>query len=175
MRILAAILIVLAALVGVTYVAGRMQPEQHIATSSALIAGPPADVWQRINDVQNEPKWRHSIKSVTTDAPQNGLPCYTEHMAIALAECVERTDGQRLRIVSIADPKANFTGTWTFLIQPGNATEPNGNTTRLTITEDATIHPALWRGLALFTGMDRNITHYLDDLSRSYSGAPEQS
>ena len=175
MRYLAAILILLLCLVGVVYLAGRMQPEQHMITQSAIIGASPSDVWARMNDMSNEPKWRKSVKSVALDRQQNGMPCFTEHVGIDLKECVQRTDGQRLRIVAIADPKASFTGTWTFLIQPGNATQPDGNTTRLTITEDATVHPALWRGLALLTGMDRNVKLYLKDMARSFSSAPEQS
>lgn len=175
MRTIAAILIVLVCLVGVVYLAGRLQPEQHMVTQSAIIAAPPADVWARINDVADEPKWRKSVKSVTEDAPQDGMPCFTEHVGIALSQCVVRIDGQRLRTVRLGTPNAGFAGTWTFLVQPGNATDPHGNTTRLTITEDAVIHPALWRGLAVITGMDRNLKQYLQDLSRSFSGLPEQS
>ncbi len=175
MRTLAAILIVLLSITGVVYLAGRMQPEQHMVTQSAVIAAPAADVWKRINDVPSEPSWRHSVKSVRPDAPQDGLPCYTEDLGITLHVCVQRTDGERLRIVSVNDTKQNFDGTWTFLVQPGDATQPNGNTTRLTITEDASVHNVFWRGAMVITGMDRNIRGYLKDLSRSFSGAPEQS
>lgn len=175
MRLLYAILIVVVSLVAITYVAGNMQPQQHLVTRSELIAAPPANVWQRLNDVQDEPKWRHSVRSVTVDPSQDGLPCYTEQMRTRLKECVQRVDGQRLRIISIADANADFSGTWTFLVQPGNPADANGSTTRLTLTEDAVIRPALWRGLALFTGMDRAVNQYLTDLRHSYAGVPEQS
>lgn len=175
MRTLAAILIVLLCLTGVVYLAGRMQPEQHMVTQSAIVAAPATDVWKRINDAPSEPTWRHSVKSIHADAPQNGLPCYTEDLGITLHVCVQRTDGERLRIVSVSDAKQNFDGSWTFLVQPGDATQPNGKTTRLTITEDASVHSAFWRGAMVITGMDRSLRGYLTDLSRSFSGTPEQS
>lgn len=173
MRTLAAIVIVLLCLVGVVYLAGYLQPEQHLVTQSVIVPAPSAAVWKRINDVPSEPAWRHSVKSVQVDVPENGMPCYTEQIGIALKLCVRRIDGERLRIVSVADAKDQFNGTWTFLVQPGDATNPSGNTTRLTITEDATVRPALWRGVMVITGMDRNVKGYLSDISRSYSGNPE--
>lgn len=173
MRTLVAILIVLLCLVGVVYVAGSMQPQQHLVTQSGIVAAPNTDVWKRISDVPGEPAWRHSVKSVQVDAPENGMPCYTEQIGVTLKVCVQRTDGQRLRIVSVRDAKGQFDGTWTFLVQPGDATNPGGKTTRLTITEDATVRPALWRGVMVITGMDRNVKGYLSDISRSYSSTAE--
>ena len=175
MRYLAAVLIVLVSLVAIVFIAGRTQPEQHLVTQSAVIAAPPALVWARLNDVANESKWRPSVRSVTMDAPQNGLPCFTEKVGISLRLCVSRTDGERLRMVTVHDDRRQFDGTWTFLVQPGDAALSDAKTTRLTITEDASVHPALWRGLMLLTGTDRTLRQYLKDMSRSFSGAPEQS
>ena len=175
MRTFIAILIALGCIVGVVYVAGRTQPEEHMVTQSAIIAAAPEAVWIRINDVADEPKWRKSVKSVLMEAPVDGQSCYTENLGLSLKLCVLRIDGHRLRMVSVTDAKQQFTGMWTLLVQPGDATQPYGNTTRLTITENAAIHPAFWRGVMMLTGMDRNVKQYLKDMSRSFSGRPEQS
>ena len=175
MRWIFALLIVLVSVTGVVYLAGRMQPEDHLATRSALIGAAPDAVWKRIGDVQNEPSWRPSVKSVGAAPAQDGKPCFTENVGIPLTLCVQRVDGERLRVVGVVDAKQRFSGTWTFVVQPGDATQPQGNTTRLTITEEATVEPAMWRGVMLMTGYDRTIKGYLNDLSVSFSGQKAQS
>ncbi len=175
MRWFLAILIVLVCVVGVVYIAGSRQPEQHLATTSALIQASPDAVWKRINDVTSEPSWRKSVKSAATAPTQDGHPCFVENAGIPLTLCVERLDGQRLRVVRIADAKQNFQGTWTFVIQPGDTSQTNGKTTRLTISEDAAIAPKLWRGAMLLLGYDRTIKSYFNDLSESFSGQKAQS
>ncbi len=175
MRWLLAILIVVVCVVGVVYIAGSRQPEEHLATRSALIAASPDAVWKRISDVPGEPSWRKSVKSVSSAPAQNGQPCFAENVGIALSVCVERTDGQRLRVVRVADARQNFQGTWTFVVQPGDLSQTNGTTTRLTISEDATIASPLWRGAMLFMGYDSNVKVYLNALSESFSGHKAQS
>lgn len=175
MRWILAVLIVLACFTGVVYIAGRMQPEEHLATRSALIPASPDAVWKRISDVAAEPSWRPSVRSVTAAPPQDGKTCFVENERMPLTLCVQRVDGERLRVVQVADARQRFAGTWTFVVQPGDAAQPNGNTTRITISEDATVSPALWRGAMLFLGYDSTIKGYLDDLSVSFSGQKAQS
>ena len=175
MRWFLAILIVVVCVVGVVYIAGSRQPEEHLATRSALIAASPDAVWKRISDVPSEPSWRKSVKSVAAAPAQNGQPCFVENAGIALTLCVVRTDGERLRVVRVADAKQNFQGTWTFVVQPGDLSQTTATSTRLTISEDATIGSALWRGAMLFLGYDSTIKDYLNSLSLSFSGQKAQS
>ncbi len=157
MRWLLAILIVAVCVVGVVYIAGSRQPEEHLATRSALIAASPDAVWKRISDVPGEPSWRKSVKSVTPLPPRTASPASPKNVGIALHVCVERTDGERLRIVSRGRRQAELPG---HLDLRGAA--------RRSVTDQWHNDPAhhlrrchhrspLWRGAMLFMGYDSTV------------------
>lgn len=162
MRWLLGILIVLASIVGVAYIAGGRMPAEHTATATIVVGAPQAAVWQRIGDVAATRQWRKSVKSVTMLAPKDGKPCWIEDLGRPITVCLTRQLPQKLRIVSVANAN-NFFGSWSFLVQPESPT-----TTRVTITEDATLPSPFLRAGSALVGADWNQKAYLKDLANSF-------
>jgi uncharacterized protein YndB with AHSA1/START domain len=126
-------LVLLVALVGLAL------PRGHTATRSAVIAAPRAAVWAALVDVDAYPRWRRKLPRVE----RRGATRFVEHGkdgAIAY-EVVEERAPER-RVTRIADDKLPFGGTWTYELAP------EGDGTRLTITEDGFVKNPVFRFLA---------------------------
>ena len=64
-RLLLAVLVLFILVIGVAALLGWLLPEQHVVSRSVTLAASPEQVWQLISDVQDQPKWRKELKSVT--------------------------------------------------------------------------------------------------------------
>jgi hypothetical protein len=164
LRVVGIVFIVLAVAFLIIFILGAMQPRAHTATVAATIDAPQIVVWQRIEDVAEQPSWRTGLTAVQPLPSQNGHTCWMEiqsHGKMPLCEIVAAAPATR--IVAIADTKLPFGGTWTYELTPIDA-----NHTRLSITENGTTGPALWR----FAGHyiyheDTTIKQYESDLQKS--------
>lgn len=164
LRIVGVALLVIALAFVVMLVLGAMQPRAHTATVAAVITAPQAVVWQRIEDTAQQPTWRSGLNAVQPLPPQNGHTCWMEIQKMGkMPLCEVLTAAPATRIVAIADPKLPFGGTWTYEL---TAVDPT--TTRISITENGTTGPLLYRfiGHYLFHE-DTMIKQYEADLQKS--------
>jgi hypothetical protein len=77
--------------------------------------------------------------------------------------CEELSVPPSTRIVRITDPKLPFGGTWTYQLEPSGP-----NASRLTITENGTTGPALWRFLGHYLfHEDTMIRQYESDVQKA--------
>ncbi len=164
LRFIGVLLLLVAVCVVVVLVMGSRLPREHRASASAVIAAPQARVWQIIEDINAQPSWRPGLIAVEALPADNGHRCWTEvqkHMRMPLCEVLAAAP--TTRIVHIADPNLAFGGDWVYELQPIDA-----NSTRLTITENGTTGPVIWR----FAG------HYIfheDTTIKQYESALQQA
>ncbi len=132
-------LIVLALLV-MTILGARL-PREHTASASATIDAPQARVWQLIIDSGSQSGWREGLKSVEPMPPRNGHPCWKENSTMgSMPLCEVAAAAPTLRVVQISDPNLSFGGEWVYALTPADASR-----TGITITENGTTGPAIWR------------------------------
>src|SRR5688572_26933949 len=126
-------LILLMALVGLAL------PRDHIAARRTRFAKTPGDVWRALTDLDGQTKWRRGLKRIE----HVGAKQFREHttQGTILFEVVEDLPNER-RITRIADDKLPFGGRWIYELVP------DGDGTRLTITEDGFIKNPIFRFLS---------------------------
>jgi hypothetical protein len=164
LRILGVVLLLIAALVAVVLVLGALQPRAHTTSVSAVVNAPQAVVWERIENVAQQPTWRTGLTAIEPMPSENGHSCWMEIQKYdKMPLCEVLTAAPATRIVAISDPKLPFGGTWTYELYPIDA-----NTTRVAITENGTTGPWLWRfaGHYIFHE-DTMIKQYESDLQKS--------
>jgi len=164
LKVLGTLFVLIVCAVGVMLVMGSMLPHVHTASASVEIAAPQARVWQLLEDIHTQPTWRTGLLAVELTAPENGHPCWTEvqkHMRMPLCEDVASPPSTR--IVRIADPSLPFGGDWVYQLQPIDA-----NAMRLTITENGTTGPALFRFIGHYIyGEDASIKQFEADVQKA--------
>ena len=164
MRVVGIVLLLIAVVLATVLVMGGMQPRAHTASATVTVNAPQTVVWQRIEDVSTQPTWRSGLTAVESLPPQNGQTCWMEvqkYQKMPLCEVLAAAPSTR--IVRIADPKLPFGGMWTYELTPIDATS-----TRVSITENGTTGPWLWRfaGHYIFHE-DTMIKQYESDLQKS--------
>jgi len=159
-KVLGLLLLLLAMVFLVIYIMGSRLPNAHTATASVVIDAPQQHVWDMIEDVGAQPSWRTGLKSVQMLPPQKGQTCWLETGSMGkMPLCEVLAAPTALRVVRIADPDLPYGGIWTYQLE---AIGPQQ--TRLTVTENGTTGPAVWR----FVG------HYIfheDTQIKSYENA----
>jgi uncharacterized protein YndB with AHSA1/START domain len=157
--LIVAVPLVLAAIV---YGVGALLPRDHVARVDALLAAPPAAAAALIRDVEAQPRWRSSVKSIEVLERAAGRLRYVEHGGEDIAfEFREETPGSRFRS-TIADPSLPFGGAWTIELAP------QGAGTRVSIEERGEVRDPLYRFFSRFVfGHEATIRTYLADLERA--------
>ncbi|HXC94472.1 MAG TPA: SRPBCC family protein [Edaphobacter sp.] len=140
---------------------GSKVPVAHTVSVSDTIPASQAKVWGWITDVQGQPGWRTGLKAVSPLPPENGATCWAEVTSgMTMPLCADVRDAQTRQVVRIADPKLPFGGTWTYVLEPVGE-----NSTKVTITENGTTGPAMWRFVDHYIlHEDGEIKQYLGDL-----------
>lgn len=136
------ILVVIAGLVGlviVMAVIGLALPRDHVAARCARFARPVEDVWRALTDIDAYPRWRRGVKRVERLSATEFRE--TSSQGALRFEVVEDRPGE-LRITRIADEKLPFGGRWIYELVP------DGEATRLTITEDGFVTNPVFRFLS---------------------------
>ncbi len=162
MRWILGVLAVLVALVVVIVAIGYALPVKHVASRQARFPQSPDKVFAVITNVADFPAWRPSVKRVEVLPANNGRTRFREigSDGSILYETDSVVEGTRL-VNRIADPSLPFGGGWIYDLAP------DGNGTRLTITEDGEVYNAVFRFVSRFImGHTRTIDQYLADLRK---------
>ncbi len=149
---------------GVALFMGSRLPLQHTASVTDTIPASQQKIWALITNPAAMPKWRTGLKAVTLSPPENGAQCWFEvQNAMTMLLCADVREEPTRQVVRIADPKLPFGGTWTYVLEPVNE-----NATKVTITENGTTGPPMWRFVGHYVmGEDGSIKQYLSDLKRA--------
>ncbi len=168
LKVIVAIVVAIAAMVGIVGLVGARLPVGHVASRSVMIGAPADVVFTTITDFGSAPAWRSGLKSaaVTTDS-STGRQRVTEDassgtMTMEVEELVPPT---RL-VTRIVGEGLPYGGAWAY------ALEPQGNSTRVTITEHGDVYNPIFRFISKYImGHNGTIDTYLTDLGRKF-GAP---
>lgn len=160
------ILLAVLGLVCAVLAAGAMLPKQYSASRTVVLPLDADSLWNRISEIEDQPSWRGDVESVERLPDLEGRMHWRESRIGGRSmryELIEAVPPFR-RVVRIAEPKAPFGGTWTWLLEP----MPDGGT-RLTLTEDAVIHQPMLRVFLAFMDRHASIDLYLRHLERAVS------
>jgi len=139
---------------------GFLLPVKHVATRSARFAQPAEKIFLAITDIQSFPEWRPSVERVEVLPPSGAHPRFREigSDGSILFETDSLVPNKRL-VNRIADRSLPFGGRWVYELTP------DGNGTRLTITEEGEVYNPIFRFVSRFLmGHTRTIDRYLGDL-----------
>ena len=144
MRWLLMIVGVLAAAVMVIVLVGALLPRDHVASTSAVISGPPDQVFQAITDVERFPSWR-AVSKVESLGVVDGHRRWREVSKFGPLTFEELESVAPRHFVSrVVDTGQGFGGTWTWDIVPG----AEGST--VTITERGYVSNPVFRFMSRF-------------------------
>jgi hypothetical protein len=164
LKVLAWLISLLVVGVALMWALGSRLPHDHTATVSELLAAPQEKVWALITDVPSQPSWRSGLHSVEELPPQHGYPCWRETSSMGkMPLCEVMSEKPNKRVVQIADPDLPYGGKWIYTLE---TTAPNQ--TRITITEDGTTGPAIWRFVGHYVfHEDTQIKRYAESLQQA--------
>ena len=142
---------------GCLLLAGLLLPKTREGTATRLIAAPPDLVRRTILDVTAQPEWRSGIAAIEP-RPDGG---WTEIKADGERIAFRLTEDSASGIALGFDSTRGYTGRW-----QGRIEAAGDGTTRLTVTEVATIPSPVGRLLArIFFDPAAFATMYLDELA----------
>ena len=151
----------LIALVLLVVLVGYLLPRDHVATVEARLDASPEEVWAAVTDVDGYPAWRRGVDRVERLAARDGLPAWREVGSSTMRLGVEERDPGRVWVVRILDEDLPFGGTWTYRL------EPDGGGTRITLTEEGSVHNPIFRFVSRFLmGHDATMRDWIEDLRR---------
>jgi len=135
----------LVSLVAVIAIVGWLLPVGHVASRTAAVGRPPADVYALVADVASYSQWWSGVSKIEMLPAEPGVVRFREHMTsgAVVMEVVETVPPRRF-VTRIADPDQPFGGTWTFEIAPDTAGS------RLTITERGEVYNPIFRFMSRF-------------------------
>jgi uncharacterized protein YndB with AHSA1/START domain len=143
LRIVLYLLAALVVLAAVVVSVGYALPRNHVAVVETRVDAPPAQVFARIADPENYPKWRKDVRRIEILGSEPLK--WREHGGDdpITYEVVERYPPRQL-VVRIADPELPFGGTWTYDLRR------EGSGTHLTITERGEVYNPIFRFMSRF-------------------------
>jgi hypothetical protein len=152
--------VIVLAILGAMYMGSRV-PVAHTVSVSDTVPASQVKVWGWITDVQAQPNWRTGLKAVRPLPSENGATCWAEVTSgMTMPLCADVREAPVRQVVRIADPKLPFGGSWTYVLEPAGE-----NATKVTITENGTTGPAMWRFVDHYIlHEDGEIKQYLGDL-----------
>ena len=148
----------LATVVAAVVAIGYALPQGHVASRTAVLDAPPAQVFATILDVARHSEWRPNVEKVEV-AGTDPLR-WREHSGgdVIPFEVVESRPHALLR-VRIAASDLPFGGTWSYEL------EPQGTGTRITITEHGEVYNPIFRFMSRFVfGHTATIDSFLGGL-----------
>lgn len=142
---------------------GAFLPREHTSTVSRTIAAPADAVYAALTDVRSFPQWREGVDRVDVveeSAELIRFKEFGEHGELAFE--LERVDPRRIESRIAGEDRA-FGGTWTYELAP------EGDRTRVTITEDGWVDNVIFRFLAKYVfGHDATQNQYLSSLEARF-------
>lgn len=162
--IVVSVILIIALLVGVIAVIGAVLPKAHVASRSVLLHKSQQQVYSVVRDFGAMPAWRTDLKSVDLEPQPDGRLHFREtgKQRSVNFELLEDVPAQRL-VTRILDKDLGYSGKWTF----GLTAE--GDTTRLTITEDGEVSNVFFRFMSHYVfGHTATLDSYLGALANHF-------
>ncbi|MBX3114399.1 MAG: SRPBCC family protein [Fimbriimonadaceae bacterium] len=160
MIILLSIVGIVLLLIGGVFAIGATLPVRHTASVVANVNASPEKIWSFITDYKSFPSWRSELSEVRAVDDTQGRTSWIEVSKFGeMPLTVEQSDPPRRLVTRISGKDLQFGGTWSFEI------EPQGNQTKVTITENGEVYSPLFRFMSKFIfGHDTHLKSYAKQL-----------
>jgi len=150
----------LAVLVTVLLIAGSLRPADHTASITVRLTASDSAVWATVSNFSAVPEWFSEVTSVERIADVDGRPAYREkYGGFAVTNVVRVFDPPR-KIQREILPEGAFSGTWTIELTP------EGDGTRVVITEQGHVGNPLFRAMMMFNDNHKTMRAYAAALAR---------
>jgi uncharacterized protein YndB with AHSA1/START domain len=153
-----------AVLVAVVLLVGWLLPVSHVAARRAAVAATPEALFALLIDVDHYPQWREGVTATQRLPSVEGRTRFVEVSGSdsLTFEILDATAPRRL-VTRIAGEGLPFGGQWVFDV------EPQGDKSRLTITEHGEVYSPLFRFVSRFVmGHTSTIDTYLGSVVRHF-------
>lgn len=148
---------VLAGLIVIMLVIGKLLPVAHTAARRAEFRATPEKIWQLLTQFSDYPKWRKELKQVETIS-EKAWKETDSHGQVITFELQEARPFEKM-VTVIADKNLPFGGSWTFELKANTAT------TTLIITENGEVYNPFFRFMSKYIfGHAATLEKYLQNL-----------
>lgn len=168
-RMIVVVLAAIVVIVGIVAFAGSRLPVSHVASRSAVINASPDAVFNAMTDFAAAPSWRSGVKhvSVETDSATGRRRVTEESTTGTMTMEVEELVPPTRFVIRIVGDDLPYGGAW------AHAIEPQGDATRVTITEHGEVYNPIFRFIAKYVmGHNGTIDRYLADLGGKFGNEP---
>ncbi len=165
LKVIAAIVVAIIVMIGVVALIGSRLPVAHVASRSVLINAPADVVFSAMTDFASAPTWRSGVKSmvVTTDSSDGHQRVLEDSKNGKITMEVEEMVPPTRFVTRIVDEGLPYGGAW------AHALEPQGNATKVTITEHGEVYNPIFRFVSKYIiGHNGTMDAYLTDLGRKF-------
>jgi uncharacterized protein YndB with AHSA1/START domain len=165
LKITLGIVVALVLIIGIVALVGLRLPVSHVASRSVVIDAPAESVFRTMTDFESATTWRSGLKSVqvSTDAATGRLRVTEDSKTGTMAMDVEELVPPTRLVMRIAGEGLPYGGAW------AHALEPQGNFTKVTITEHGEVYNPIFRFVSKYImGHNGTIDTYLTDLGRKF-------
>lgn len=165
LKVIVAILLAVAAMVGIVGLVGARLPVGHVASRSVVISAPVDAVFSTITDFGSAAAWRSGVKSVAvaTDSSTGRQRVTEDGSTGTMTMEVEQLVPPTRLVTRIMGEGLPYGGAWAY------ALEPQGNSTRVTITEHGEVYNPIFRFISKYImGHNGTMDTYLTDLGRKF-------
>ena len=165
LKILIAIVVAIAAIVGVVAFLGSRLPVGHVASRSVVINAPTDVIFHTMTDFMSAPTWRQGLRSVvvSTDSASGHQRIVEDSKTGKMTMEIEQLVPPTRFVTRIVGEGLPYGGAW------AHALETQGNSTEVTITEHGEVYNPVFRFIAKYImGHTGTIDAYLTDLGRKF-------
>lgn len=142
---------------------GAALPRAHVASRTVRLPASRERVWALLTDPAGFPRWRDDVRSVDLLPPRDGRAAWREHSRHGrITFEVVSSNPPHALTTAIADRDLPFGGTWEY------ALTPDGDGTRLVVTERGEVYNPIFRFMSRFVfGHTATIDAFLRALGRA--------
>lgn len=149
--------------VGLFFLCGKLANPHFLGSETIVVEAPVEKVWSVLDNTKAFSESRHEVtRAELTGTNAAGYATWTEHTNLGgtvLLEVAEKISHERL-VVRMLDSGFGMKGTWTFELVP------EGNRTRVTLTENSTTEGLVMRSILNTLGRDANMGLLLEALKK---------
>ena len=165
LKVFVAIVLALGVMVAIVALLGARLPVAHVASRSVVIGAPTDVVFNTLTDFGAGPTWRSGVTSVsvTTDSATGRQRVVEVSKTGTMTMEVEQLVPPTRFVTRIVDEGLPYGGAWAW------ALEPQGTSTRVTITEHGEVYNPIFRFISKYImGHNGTMDTYLTDLGRKF-------
>jgi hypothetical protein len=165
LKVIAAVVVVIVAIIGVVALLGSRLPVGHVASRSATIDAPVDVVFHTMTDFMSAPSWRSGLKSVvvSTDSATGRQRIIEDAKTGKTTMEVEQLVPPTRFVTRIVGEGLPYGGAWV------HALEAQANSTKVTITEHGEVYNPIFRFISKYVmGHTGTMDAYLTDLGRKF-------